>query len=304
MDNSDSISSTELGQMKTAMTDFVTALSGTPTQYSVTKFGTTASVVQGFTANTGTINTAINSVSTGGGFTNWEDGLTKAQGTFDPRPNPNLVIFASDGDPNTIIGGSGGAASTATAVAHAQTIANSLKSGGTRILVIGISSSPTLVNLEAISGPVVNGANILTTDVITTDFSTLAGQLATYATQSCGGTITVHKAITGEQNPILSGWHFTINGQDYITDTQGVATQAASVTPGTYSVTETQHNGYSLTSAVCTGANDNGAADLPNTKINGVVVAANNIISCTFTNNKNPVTGTVVVHKDVQGPNG
>ena len=38
-----------------------------------------------------------------GGATDWEDGLAKAWSTFDPRPeptHPNLVIFASDGNPN------------------------------------------------------------------------------------------------------------------------------------------------------------------------------------------------------------
>ncbi len=36
----------------------------------------------------------------GHGETNWQDGLAKGFGTFDPRPSkPNLIIFASDGNP-------------------------------------------------------------------------------------------------------------------------------------------------------------------------------------------------------------
>src|SRR4030042_1011867 len=100
LDNSTSINSTELAQMKTAMTAFTNALAGTPTQFSVTHFATTATIDQSFTSNVTTVNNAVNAIPVGGGFTNWQCGLTKAQSTFDPRlDKPNLGIFASDGNP-------------------------------------------------------------------------------------------------------------------------------------------------------------------------------------------------------------
>lgn len=106
IDNSNSINGTEMQSMKDALKGFTSALASTPTQFSVTRFGTTASVIAEFSSNVTTTNTAIDSVTTGGGGTNWEDGLLKAYGTFDPRADkPNLVIFASDGNPTYHIGG-------------------------------------------------------------------------------------------------------------------------------------------------------------------------------------------------------
>ena len=123
LDSSGSISNngspSELSQMKTAFHGFVNALNpATPTWFSVTDFDTTASVSQVFTGTASLVNTAIDAVISGGS-TNWEDGLIKAQSTFDPRGgSSNLIVFASDGQPNRI-GTSGTNASTAAAVAAA-----------------------------------------------------------------------------------------------------------------------------------------------------------------------------------------
>jgi len=295
LDNSTSIDATELGQMKSAMTAFTSALSGTPTQFSVSHFASTATVDQSFSSNITTVNSKLNSIPVGGGYTNWEDGFTKGQSTFDPRTNPNLVIFASDGNPNTIIGGSAGGASESEAVSHAQVIANNLKTNGTRILALGIGTDLNTANMQAISGLNLNTGSVLTSDVITTDFSGLAAQLATFATQTCGGTITVTKSVTSETNPSLSGWHFTIDGHDYVTDSQGY-TPAVPVTTGTYSVVETTNPAYTLTEKSCTKNNIATGSSIQN-GVDSISVGANDIISCSFTNDKNPVNGHLIVQK-------
>ena len=125
IDNSTSISTTELNQMKSAMTGFTSALSGTPTQFSVTRFATTGSVVQAFTGNIGNVNSAISGIPVDGGFTNWQDGLTKAKSTLPNRSNPDLVIFASDGNPNRT-GASGTSVAESVAVNDDGAVENGL----------------------------------------------------------------------------------------------------------------------------------------------------------------------------------
>src|SRR3990172_9462401 len=154
IDSSGSIEGGELTQIKNAFLGFVSALlPATPTQFSVTEFDTTASVTQSFTSNTTAINNAINAASSGG-YTNWEDGLVKAQSTYDPRlDKPNLVLFASDGNPNRVDNGT--SVSESQAVSEAVIVANSLKSDGTRVVALGIGNDLDLDNLKAISGPTV-----------------------------------------------------------------------------------------------------------------------------------------------------
>lgn len=299
LDNSTSIDPTELGQMKTAMNAFVSALAGTPTQFSVTKFATTALIIQAFTSNSGSVTTAINGIPVGGGFTNWEDGLTKAQSTLPNRTNPNLVIFASDGNPNTVIGGSGGSASESTAVSAAQVVANALKASGTRILAIGIGTDLNVTNMEAISGSNVNTGNVLTSDVITTDFSGLATQLATFATQTCGGTITVNKYIDSVSPTTRGGvgWQFNIAGTSKTTDGNG-QTEAVNVSAGSnYSVTETNMlSGHSFGSASCKKSNGDSVGTPNGQGVTGITVGASDIISCDFVNTLNK--GTITIIKD------
>lgn len=306
LDNSTSIDDGEMTQMKTAVKSFTNALNGTPTEFSLTRFATSATVMEGFTSNVATINTAIDTIPTGGGFTNWEDGLTKAQSTLPNRSNPNLVIFATDGDPTTsnTVGGT----DTGQPNAHldpAIVAANSIKAGGTRVLALGIGLGGGSVDrLKAISGPNADTGNVLTSDVISSNFNTLAADLAAFAQQTCGGTITTKKVIdadgnldtTNDRTP-ASNWSFDVNGSPSdpaatVTDASGF-TPAVAVSPGTYSVNETQKAGYSLLSASCTGAGNNGSTS--GNAVTGVQVAANNIVTCTFINTA--LRGTITVNK-------
>lgn len=301
IDRSNSINETEMAQIKTAMTSFTNALNGTPTQFSVTEFGNSASVIRTFTSNITLVNNAINSVSTSGGGTNWEDGLLKAQGTFDPRADkPNLVIFASDGNPTYRIGGGNGSSDPlGYNLDAAATRANAIKAAGTRILALGIGNDLDTDNLKAISGPNANTGNVLTSDVITSGFATLAADLATFARQTCGGTITVQKLIdadgnintTDDRTP-ANGWNFNVAGTSSTTSSNG-QTDAVRVQPGTYSVSEATQNGYQILSASCSGASNNGTRQ--GVTVSGITVSNDNIVSCVFINTA--VRGSIKVDK-------
>jgi len=278
LDSSGSISTPELNQMKDAFETFVdTFLPETPTQFSVTDFDDTATMLQGFTSDTSLINTAINT-PTSGGYTNWEQGLLEAQGTFDPRLNPNLVIFASDGNPNRI-GNPTQQVSETEAVNAAMVVANALKNSGTRIIALGIGDDLSVANLEKISSA---------DAVYTSDFSTLAADLTVLASELCGGTITARKIIdedgnlqtAGDQTPGVD-WSFDVAGSQEVTDQSGY-TSAVEVDQGTYSVSETLETGYSLIDASCTGTTNNGT--LSGTTISGIEVGNQDIISCVFYN--------------------
>lgn len=287
LDNSSSIDIDELPVMKSALHDFVNAfLPATPTQFSVTSFNTTATVVQSFTDDAATVNSAIDSVPLTpiNGFTNWEDGLLKAQSTFDPRPNPNLVIFASDGNPNRK-GNPADAVSESDAVQAAIIVANDLKmTNAARILALGIGNELDPANLEAISSA---------DAVITGDFSTLASSLAELANELCGGTITVTKLIdadgdlqtTEDQTPGVD-WDFNIAGSQQLTDQDG-KTPAVEVDPGMYDVTETGNASFTLLDATCT--NGQGAVgSMDGNTVYSVTVGSNDIVSCTFINTPVP----------------
>jgi hypothetical protein len=199
LDNSTSIDAGEMTQMKSAMTAFTTALDGTPTEFSVTRFASTGVVLQNFTADASVANAAINGILVGGGFTDWEDGFIDAASTLPNRSNPDLVIFASDGDPTASSAGADDSGQPNVHLTPAIIQANGIKNSGTRILVLGIGS-PAVSRLQAISGPNVDTGSVFTSDVITSDFSELAGDLAEFAEQTCGGTITTTKLLDADGN--------------------------------------------------------------------------------------------------------
>src|SRR3989344_1990160 len=194
LDSSGSISTSELAQMKGAMKSFGDAfLPGTPTQFSVVDFDNTATVLRAFTGDASLINAAVDTPQRGGG-TNGGEALVKAWSTFDPRANPNLIIFASDGNPtvnNGPGGGSTGGTTDGNDLLNAIAEANTIKTAGIRIIALGIGDNLDVENLKAVSGLNVN--TCVTSDVITSDFSTLASDLAELASELCGGTITVRQ---------------------------------------------------------------------------------------------------------------
>ena len=300
LDTSTSIDSTELGQMKTAFHGFVDALNPvTPTWFSVTYFSTLGHVNQAFTSSASTANTAIDTVVAGGN-TNWEDGLLKAQSTFSPEPRAgaaNVIVFASDGQPNRV-GTSGTSASTAAAVAAAVAQADLIKASGTRIITLGIgigsgsSGAANIANMKAISSD----------DAYydASSFSTLSSALQTIATDLCGGHISVKKIIDRDGNPATTGdqtpgegWDFSVAGNSKTTDAFGNTVPVDVSSVGPWTVTETPQSNYTLVGASCTGATNNGTS-IEN-GVGGIMVDQNNIVSCTFYNQ--PAGGTLHVVK-------
>ncbi|MEJ0001770.1 MAG: vWA domain-containing protein [bacterium] len=195
LDHSGSIDAGELTTMKGAFNDFVTALFPTPTLFSVVKFDGSAQTVFEFGddagANAATLKSTINGIGVGQNATDWEAGLNEAAGNFSPEPSshPDLIIFASDGNPNH---NSSGSVSEPTALASAVSVANTIKAGGTTILTVGIGGGSgedqalDLDNLDAIS------TSGTTYD---SDFDTLASDLADIATAQCAGTLTITKEV-------------------------------------------------------------------------------------------------------------
>lgn len=302
LDNSGSIDASELSSMKSAMNAFVTAFAGTPTQFSVTSFGTTATVEQAFTANTANVTAAINGITEDAGSTNWEDGLVKAQGTFDPRPaKANLVVFASDGNPNRVDNGT--SVSEVIAVDQAVQVANTIKAGGTKVIALGIGNNLDTANLQAISS---------VSDVITSDFATLAADLAELASELCGGTITITKLIdadgkantTNDRTP-AQNWQFDINGTPsnpapQMTDVNG-STTPQDVDPGTYSITETLQPGYKVLDVDCSINQQAVGSWTSGATISNITVGAQDIVTCTYVNA--PADATITINKYTQNNN-
>jgi von Willebrand factor type A domain len=182
LDSSSSIDSTELATMKTAMIGFVNAfVPATDTEFSVITFsGLATDVGPGWSGSSTTVDGWINSI-TSGSNTNWEQGLLAAYNAFPNRVGPdfpNLVIFASDGNPNHI-GNPAVSVSQTAAVEAAIVQANAIKSDlSARIIAIGIGNNLNTGNLEAISSA---------DAVVTSAFDTLAADLAAIVQQACGG---------------------------------------------------------------------------------------------------------------------
>ena len=304
LDSSGSISSSDMVIMKDAFIGFVDILlPNTPTQFSVIDFDDYAVIVQSFTNNKTAIINAINT-PTSGGCTNWEDGLLKANDTFDPRiEKPDLVLFASDGNPNTVYGGSPCGTSEAVAVSAAVTVANTMKLNGIRITTLGIGNNIDSANLIAIS------SSDAYYDV--NEFDELEETLETIASELCGGTISVQKKVDGEPE---AGWEFSLtvtNGtatpNPGITDGSGFVVFDINITQGSeaiVNITETLKPGYQFDNVYaenCSGV----SVGTPGTNaIYGIPVKGDCAIYCLF-NNTN-LTGTddtpPVTNKTVGNP--
>ena len=302
-DVSTSINSAELGQIKTALTNFVNAFTGTPTVFSLSRFGTVGQVLNGFSMTPAQAATAVGSLSTfvGTQYTNWDDGLAKAYGTFDPRLNPNLIVIATDGNPNKYgnpAQPSGSSQDEAGAMAAAITRANTIRGNDTRIVAIGIGGDLNISNLQAITGPVVAPPAAINenVDVITSNFDTLGAAMAELASGLCGGTINITKLIDGQPQ---SGWNFSTNiqpGQGTIlppsgqTGQDGMVQFDVDVTGETASVDviEAQdHPGYSLESATCYINNQPAGIFDGNDSVTGISMGRRDIVSCIFNNIQN-----------------
>ena len=292
IDSSGSINDKELTQMKNAFKDFVDAfLPNTPTQIAVVDFDDNATLIQGYTDDSVLIKNKIDS-TVSGGCTNWEAALEEAHKQFDNRDKPDLYVFASDGNPNTIINDGPCDAHESTALAKAVEKANQIKSDGVRIITLGIGDNLKSYNLKAISSD----------DAYRdTDFHTLADDLAAIAEDLCGGTITVRKFV---DNVPTSGWAFdtsvtggTSNPTSETTDGEGYVVFNIDITDttATVDITETLQSGYTFVSASC----NDGSSTSGTEQVTGIVVGETDIIYCEFNNRLKTFCGD----GEIQSPN-
>ena len=294
IDHSGSISNNNLNKVISAFKSFVNSLKDTPTNFSVIDFSTKASIIQNFTDDTDVVNKALESIkSKGAGGTNWLAAFESSIALFDDtdrynskdiskvleRPGyQNLVIIATDGLP-TYPCGDGGTPNN-TDVIEATKAANILKNVPARIVSFGINNNNMdISNLKLISGPIVNGADIIDTDVITTDFDGLATKLHEYASESCQGTVTLKKEVDGIG---VKDWEYSVDGKTVKTGDDGMVNVPVGLKK--FSITEVPKSGYGLHSASCTGAVENGKSDINKSRITDILVSASTLGTvCSFT---------------------
>jgi len=170
------------------------------------------------------------------GYTNWEDALHAPffdqGGTIRPQ-TPELVVWITDGDPNTNRDAafSGRAnrdrrVNTESGVASAKDAANRGRSTGARI--IGVFVGPDNAGLEANLADVVgsnkwNGTgpddpgNAVAADYFTGSFSQLGDVLKSIIAAQCGGTVTVRKQLDDSSNP-GGRWNYSTETGDQVLD--------------------------------------------------------------------------------------
>ena len=197
IDRSSSIDSSELAQIKTEVKSFINTLSNTSTEFSITVFGTTASVIKEFTSKIDELTNALDSISTtnsqvnGPGATNWQDALIKAESTFPHRSNSDLIIFISDGTPTKYHDTSGNLAGPGDhtdqpTIDAAVLVAERIKSKGITILALGIGDNLVIENLNLISGIGISGLSF-STYTISTNFNTINTDLSVITATTCSG---------------------------------------------------------------------------------------------------------------------
>jgi uncharacterized repeat protein (TIGR01451 family)/LPXTG-motif cell wall-anchored protein len=257
LDESGSIESpiNSIALVEQAVDALALGLEGTGSKMRVVEFSTNARDAQIPSGNTGfqTVNNAYrtgplntyltgtglpssptsyqpdNDAPTGETFTNWEAGIYRA-GTVPPSnysPIPPLVVFITDGNPNTIgtagtsTDNNGGGADNAAAAAVQE--AEALKLAGAHMLGIGVGAAAQtapfarLTNLiEPTGAQVWEGVGPLdlqTTDVIrVADFADLASALSQVASSLCSQSLVITKT-DDAGNPLARAFTTTVTGQ-------------------------------------------------------------------------------------------
>lgn len=317
MDMTGSMSDSERTTMKTAMKNFVDAFISTPTRFSLVTYGASAVVAEGFSANNGAaIKTKIDAatVPTEDG-TNWEDALIKAKSTLVPdlRPNKsNLVLFASDGEPNMSAGnpynGSG-----SQAISAALIVANEIKAmPKTRLIGIAIGAdSGGINNFKTIAGNVVSPNSVPigpTTNVISSGFDNMAASLFGLFGSMCNDSIVVQAQVDTDgdgdadingdtADPTISGFGFSLTGPSSAssqTTTSSGLLQYAALSVGNYSITETPKEGYSVSSIECTqGGATVGNISLSTKTVSNIPISLTTNAYCTFLNKLTPEAAAI-----------
>ena len=240
IDSSGSIVGPELDTEKAAFKGFVDAfLPATPSEMAVVDFDAFAAVVQGFTNDPTALKAAIDTATTGQ-FTNWDDALYDARTLFPNRTEPDVIVFASDGWPNSIGGHEGEPLELyypgpGPALHQALLEANAAKASGVRIFALGIGQDiQSTANLELISSP---GA------VYLADFDDLAQALAQVADELCDlSQLDLIKFYDANVNGInddgqeIAGWAVGVQGPSNLLD----------VTPASFQLVDGDYTAFEL----------------------------------------------------------
>ncbi|MCB0898108.1 MAG: DUF11 domain-containing protein [Actinobacteria bacterium] len=205
LDASGSIGDTGIANLKTAADAFVDALVDTGSNVAVTSFstgspgdgGTNLEPTALTSATLSTVKASYSGLQSNG-WTNWRQGLQDMKDYYPPAKSwkPKLMVFITDGNPNTIDSNDGGAFSDGAkgAVDPAIDVANAMKLAGTKMFGIAVgrvSLNPikAVTNEEAYTG-----TNFPTAGYVQTpDYQTLKQQLRELAVDLCAPSLTITK---------------------------------------------------------------------------------------------------------------
>lgn len=171
-----------------------------------------------------------------GGYTNWEDALWDSYNFGNSFGFPDLLIFFTDGDPNTVDGGSYGQylGNENPAAAAAETWSDQIKANGTHMLGIGLgfaNGSSSETRLSSVTGDEQGSSGSI--DLATDDYVLLSNQneiseaLSQISNQLCTTGIIINKHVpsspqasfddqsgTGTGFEPDAGWQFDVDLSD------------------------------------------------------------------------------------------
>jgi uncharacterized repeat protein (TIGR01451 family) len=285
LDESASISAADVTRTREAANAFVSALKDTGSELAITSFALNARTLIGYNAVSDTtvpaFTSAINGFATGTGLnrngTNW-DAAFRLVRTFNATSPANLVVFMTDGNPNTYILANGNNATpqenTAgwTAATPASiTAANSVKDQLSRIFAMGVGaavSDPTSQQrLQWISGPSEFGtgagqnSDFATSDwTRVTDFTALKAALTGIVARLCGSQLIITKQVLDHNgDPVdASGWTYTATlspsgGHTWLAPDTAGTNASASLTTGSDGIADFQWRLHSASNTVTVG---------------------------------------------------
>ena len=199
--------------MRLALNTFISTLNDTGSDLGVIDFDTSATIVSPLIP----LSTASGSFAfftnyangfTGSGRTNWDDALFKAIPS-----GADLTLFITDGMPNEYTGQpphtghTGSPASGDRPLSFAVDHANAIKTGGSRMFVVGVGDAAGhRTEIRAVSGNS-EGLNVAVNDfAVTSNFNALAASLRALVFSLCQSTMTVTKLVDGQP---ANGWDVT-----------------------------------------------------------------------------------------------
>ncbi len=270
MDASGSIGGDEITAMRSAASAFLNGLKDTGSTARIVEFATTSkeSIARQDIAGQGLtdlLTTVAGYKSAGlGNTTNWESPLWRT--LEEPIPgNKGLVVFMTDGDPNTVGDVNGSPVSqpgTQQSADAAEVYSNQLKTAGNRMLAVGIGTTNAgqQDRLKQISGPTLVSptvpANATINDfdaVVTNNFDDLTAAMKRVAASLCGGSVTIRK-LADADNPgdfqPAGGWKFDANVSPGTVPDDFTWVQPAGETSNTASLTTQSTPGVPATDGV------------------------------------------------------